>query len=372
MELAVRYAYYAWGEPTNWYAYGATGGATPCGRRVPTCRSRSRSTRNGAGTPPMQGDLMIFAPGWLGSYWDGSGHVAVVRDVGPGYVDVVEENATSSGTDRFPLSGSRVTANGYTPLIGWLRETEQTPVELSASNVAGTPQSVSDQQGDMDVIWRGADLAVARSCVSQPGWQTQPRDDHARRRSLEPRGRVTVPGTGRRVLGGQRRRPLAGPVAGRLLDGSGDVARPRRSSRPARLPSDRPRRRSARVPVSSRSSGRRRTTRCGRRPTTAPGRLPLPLNSGVVTGNPRRGRRHGGSIAVVWRDPSGNLWSDIGVPYGWLGAKVLGSAASPAIRRRWSPDRRWSMPSGARPLARCGPPRSRRAEARPRQRSTPR
>ena len=39
---------------------------------------------------------MIFGPGWLGSYWDGSGHVAIVRDVGPGYVDVVEQNATSS------------------------------------------------------------------------------------------------------------------------------------------------------------------------------------------------------------------------------------------------------------------------------------
>ena len=69
----------------------------------------------------MQGDVMVFGPGWLGSYWDGSGHVAVVRDVGPGYVDIVEQNATSSGTDRFPMNGSRVTANGYTPLIGWLR-----------------------------------------------------------------------------------------------------------------------------------------------------------------------------------------------------------------------------------------------------------
>ena len=128
---------------------------------------------NGAGVPPMQGDLMIFGPGWLGNYWDGSGHVAIVRDVGPGYVDVVEQNATSSGTDRFSLNGSFVTANGYTPLIGWLRETEQAPAELTASSVAGTPQSVSDQPGDIDVIWRGTDAKLHDIAYRNEAWQTQ-------------------------------------------------------------------------------------------------------------------------------------------------------------------------------------------------------
>ena len=169
-ELAVRYAYYAWGEPANWYSYGARGGANTMWQAGPALPVPLAQFANGAGTPPMQGDLMIFAPGWLGSYWDGSGHVAVVRDVGPGYVDIVEQNATPSGTDRFPLSGSRVTANGYTPIIGWLRETEQTPVELTASNVAATPQSVSDQPGDIDVVWRGAgDFEALRPRLSQRG-----------------------------------------------------------------------------------------------------------------------------------------------------------------------------------------------------------
>ena len=62
-----------------------------------------------------------------------------------------------------------MTANGYTPIIGWLRETEQTPVELTASTVAGTPQSVSDQPGDIDVIWRGTDCEAPRHRVSQRG-----------------------------------------------------------------------------------------------------------------------------------------------------------------------------------------------------------
>ena len=100
-ELADRYAYYAWGEPANWYPYGAVGGASTMWQAAPNLPIPLAQYANGAGTPPMQGDLMIFAPGWLGSYWDGSGHVAIVRDVGPGYVDMVEQNATSSGTDRF-------------------------------------------------------------------------------------------------------------------------------------------------------------------------------------------------------------------------------------------------------------------------------
>ena len=181
-ELADRYAYYAWGEPANWYPYGAVGGASTMWQAGPNLPIPLAQYPNGGGTPPMQGDLMIFAPGWLGKYWDGSGHVAIVRDVGPGYVDVVEQNATSSGTDRFPLSGSRVTANGYTPIIGWLRETEQTPVELASTNVAGTPQSVSDQPGDMDVVWRGrrtrssttSPTAISRGSAAAVGHQRRP------------------------------------------------------------------------------------------------------------------------------------------------------------------------------------------------------
>ncbi len=204
-ELAIRYAYYAWGEPKNWYGYGATGGASTMWQAAPNLPVPLAQFPNGAGTPPMQGDLMIFAPGWLGSYWDGSGHVAVVRDVGPGYVDIVEQNATSSGTDRFALSGSRVTVNGYTPLIGWLRETEQTPVELTAANVAGTPQSVSDQQGDMDVIWRGSDSELHDLAYRNQSWQASPGGDHPGQRSLQSGGRVPGRRSRRRVLGGQLR-----------------------------------------------------------------------------------------------------------------------------------------------------------------------
>ncbi len=321
-ELAIRYAYYAWGEPKNWYGYGATGGANTMWQAGPNLPVPLAQFPNGAGTPPMQGDLMIFAPGWLGSYWDGSGHVAVVRDVGPGYVDVVEQNATSSGTDRFPLSGSRVTANGYTPLIGWLRETEQTPVELTAANVAGTPQSVSDQQGDMDVIWRGSDSELHDLAYRNQSWQPSPA-------AITPANAASNPA----VVS-----PAAGQVDAFWADSSGDLWQVQSQSgwfgaetwlTPQELQVG--------------------TLAIGSTPTVvsqAPGQLevvwkatddtlwaqsyngswsgPLPLNSGAVTGNPDAVAGSGGSVAVVWRDPSGNLWSDMGVPYGWLGAQKVG------------------------------------------------
>jgi surface antigen len=147
-----RYAHYAWGEPDTW-----GGNAQTFWNAGPQLPLPLQQFPNGGGVAPRQGDIMVFGPGWLGSYWDGAGHVAVVRDVGSNYVDVVEQNATASGTDRFALSGSRVTANGYTPLTGWLRNTTQVPVELQPRNVAGTPQTVSDRSGEADVLWRGTD-----------------------------------------------------------------------------------------------------------------------------------------------------------------------------------------------------------------------
>jgi hypothetical protein len=120
--------------------------------------------------PPQQGDIMVFGPGWLGSFWDGAGHVAVVRNVGTNYVDIVQENGTPTGTDRFALSGSTVTVHGYTPLIGWLRNTQQTPVPVTANNLAGTPQSVSDQAGEMDVVWRGTDNRLWAVSYRNASW----------------------------------------------------------------------------------------------------------------------------------------------------------------------------------------------------------
>jgi len=322
-ELAVRYAYYAWGEPANWYAYGATGGANTMWQAGPALPIPLAQFPNGGGTPPMQGDLMIFAPGWLGSYWDGSGHVAIVRDVGPGYVDVVEQNATPSGTDRFPLNGSRVTANGYTPIIGWLRETEQTPVELASTNVAATPQSVSDQPGDIDVVWRGTDSKLYDLAYRNEGWQAAPPV------AISPADAASNPA----VVS-----PSPGEVDAFWEDSSGNIWQV--TSKSGFFGSE-----SWLAPVQL-SVG---PAAVGSAPTAVsqgPGQLeviwkaadgtlwadsytgswsgPMPLNSGVVAGNPDAVASSSGEVAVVWRDPSGNLWTDLGTSYGWLGAQEVG------------------------------------------------
>jgi CHAP domain len=323
-ELAIRYAYYAWGEPTNWYSYGAVGGANTMWQAGPNLPAPLVQLPNGAGTPPMQGDLMIFAPGWLGSYWDGSGHVAIVRDVGPGYVDVVEQNATSSGTDRFPLSGSTVTANGYTPIIGWLRETEQTPVELASSSVAGPPQSVSDQPGNIDVVWRDAasnlhDLAY-------------------RNRTWNPQVAIT--------LGNAASTPAVvsaspGQVDAFWADSSGhlwqaqsqagfygaqtwltphilDVGTLAVGSAPAAVsqgPGD--------IEVFWKAADGTLWTDS----YTGAWSGPMPLETGALVGNPDAAAASNGAVAVAWRDAAGNLWSDLGAPYGWFGAQKVGLGA---------------------------------------------
>jgi hypothetical protein len=327
-QLALRYTYYAWGEPATW-----GGDAYTMWEAGPTLPVPLQQFANGAGVAPMQGDLMVFGPGWLGSYWDGSGHVAIVRDVGPGYVDVVEQNATASGTDRFSLDGSYVTANGYTPIIGWLRETEQAPAELTASTVAGTPQSVSDQPGDIDVIWRGTDAKLHDIPYRHEAWQTQSVS------AISPADVASDPA----VVS-----PGAGQVDAFWEDSSGDLWQAQSQSGyfgvetwPA--PQE--------LQVGTLAAGSAPAA-----VSQAPGEMAViwkgsdgelwvntfagswsgatPLNSGLVQGDPDAVATTNGTIGVVWRDAANNLWSDLGTGYGWLGAHKVGTgglASDPTV-----------------------------------------
>jgi hypothetical protein len=325
-ELAQRYAYYAWGEPATW-----SGAAYTMWAAGPTLPIPLQQFANGGGAPPMQGDLIIFGPGWLGSYWDGSGHVAIVRDVGPGYVDVVEQNATSSGTDRFPLNGSTVTANGYTPIIGWLRQTEQAPAELTASTVAGTPQSVSDQPGDIDVIWRGTDAKLHDLAYRNEAWQPQSYASTSADVASDPA-----------VVS-----PAPGQVDAFWEDSSGDLWQAQSASGFFGAEAwQAPQELQAGLAVGSTPAA----------VSQAPGDMeviwkatdgqlwvssfngtwasPMPLNSGVVDGNPDAVATTNGTVGVVWRDAAGNLWSELGASYGWLGAHEVGTgglASDPTV-----------------------------------------
>jgi hypothetical protein len=320
-ELALRYTYYAWGEPATW-----GGAAYTMWEAGPNLPIPLQQFVNGAGVAPMQGDLMIFGPGWLGNYWDGSGHVAIVRDVGPGYVDVVEQNATSSGTDRFALNGSFVTANGYTPIIGWLRETEQAPAELTASSVAGAPQSVSDQPGDIDVIWRGTDSKLHDIAYRSEAWQSQPAA------AISPADVASDPA----VVS-----PAPGQVDAFWEDTSGDLWQVQSQSgyfgsetwlAPQELQVGALAIGSAPAAVSQ-APGEMEVVWKGSdgelwvSSYTGTWSAATPLNSGAVQGSPDAVATTNGTVGVVWRDASNNLWSDLGTGYGWLGAHELGTGA---------------------------------------------
>ena len=158
-ELAQRYAHYAFGEPDTWWAYGA-GAAYSFWDAGPKLPVPLQQFPNGGGVLPQQGDIIVFAPGWIGSYWDPDGHVAVVTgvDVAAGYVSIVEENGSSTGANRLNLSGTSVSHVGYTPTLGWLRDTGASHAQrLVAGGVAGRPQAVSLSPGQSEIAWRGAD-----------------------------------------------------------------------------------------------------------------------------------------------------------------------------------------------------------------------
>lgn len=150
-ELAQRYASYAWGEPNVWDGYGgANGSAAQMWNAGPVLPIPLQQFAQGGGVAPQVGDLLVFAPGWLGSYYDANGHVAIVSWVTTGSVGIVQENGTPSGADQLGLNGSRVTANGYTPVIGWLHN------PLLGVN-GGAKLNASANNGQQNLFWQGSD-----------------------------------------------------------------------------------------------------------------------------------------------------------------------------------------------------------------------
>jgi len=163
-ELAQRYAYYAWGEPAVWDGYaGANGSAAQMWNAGPALPTPLQQFSQGGGVAPQQGDLLVFGPGWLGNYFDGNGHVAVINAVGSSYVDIVQENGTPTGTDQLALSGSTVTANGYTPVIGWLHN------PLLSPN-GGAKLSAAANNGQQNLFWRGSDNHLREAWSTGGKW----------------------------------------------------------------------------------------------------------------------------------------------------------------------------------------------------------
>lgn len=81
---------------------------------------------NGAGETPAEEDLVVFAPWLLNRF----GHVAIVSQVGPDFVEVIQQNAGPFGAtrERYPLRVQDGKPVIDTPrLLGWLRRPPPSP-----------------------------------------------------------------------------------------------------------------------------------------------------------------------------------------------------------------------------------------------------
>lgn len=85
--------------------------------------------KNGASSSPAAEDLIVFAP-WVMNRF---GHVAIVSEVGPDFIEVIQQNAGPFGStrERYPLEqrDGRMYV-GHDRVLGWLRR-EQSPSSAS-------------------------------------------------------------------------------------------------------------------------------------------------------------------------------------------------------------------------------------------------
>ena len=172
VELAVRWAQIAFGVPhSSWgimYAYQMWA----AGPRLATPFIQHP---NGGADGPQFGDLLIFNQ----TASDPAGHVAVVSGVGPGYVDIVEQNynnAAPTGHAELPIYGTTMPARYGLPIFGWLRSS------IAPASWAGNPGPggfLSDATGHV-YPW-----GSAGSISEQTVWPT----------GATARGIATIPGT---------------------------------------------------------------------------------------------------------------------------------------------------------------------------------
>ena len=200
-----------------------------------------------------------------------------------------------------------------------------------ATNVAGTPQTVSDQPGDINVVWRGAANHLWTLGFRNGSWASTAVDISAPAGSaaeLVSAPSVTSSGPGRidAVWQGLDHNLWHATFTGGWF-GSGTWTLPvslgvgplATGSQPAAI-------------------------------SPGPGLLdvvwkravdntlwvdryqgawggPTPLNSGSVIGNPVVTSAAAGSDTIFWRDASERLWADTGASWGWGGAQQLTAGA---------------------------------------------
>jgi lysozyme len=204
-----------------------------------------------------------------------------------------------------------------------------------AANVAGTPQTVSDQAGDINVLWRGTNNHLWSLGFRNGTWASASADISAGGGALaalvsDPS--VVSPGAGRIDAfwrGGDGHLWATTFTGGWFGSGTWSVpaalgvglieSAPRAVSPAQGL-----------IDVFWKGSdGGLWVARDNGGWSGA-----MPLNTGVVGGNPVAASAGQGSDTVFWRDAAGGLWADTGASWGWSGAQRLSSgvlSADPSV-----------------------------------------
>jgi lysozyme len=200
-----------------------------------------------------------------------------------------------------------------------------------AMGVAGAPQGVSDQAGDINILWRGTNTHLWSLGFRNGAWGTTSADISAAgppASALISDPSVVSAGPGRIDAfweGGDRNLWYSGFTGGWFGGGSwsspislglGPLGSAPRAVSPSPGLIDVFWKGSDRSMWVDRYSG-------GWSGAT-------PLGTGAVGGNPVVASAGQGSDTVFWRDASGDLWTDTGASWGWSGAQRLTSTALPA------------------------------------------
>jgi hypothetical protein len=197
-----------------------------------------------------------------------------------------------------------------------------------ATNVAGTPQTVSDQGGDINVLWRGSNNHLWSLGYRNRKWGTASADISAAggiAATLASDPSVVSAGPGRIDAfweGEDHNLWYTGFTAGWFGSGTwsapvslgfGPLGSLPRAVSPGPGLID---------VVWKASGGGLWVDRYNAGWSGA-----TPLGSGTVTGNPVVASARAGSDTVFWRDAVGGLWADTGASWGWSGAQRLASGA---------------------------------------------
>ncbi len=268
--------------------------------------------------PLWVANWFVTSPGVPANNWGGTGwQVWQFSDAGsipgiPGRVDLDQ-----AGTRSLPF-------------YGW-----PDPVALPATNVASAPQLVSDQPGDIDVLWRGTNNQVWTIGYRNGEWGTAATDISAAGGSpaalaTDPSVVSAAPGRIDAFWEGEDGNLWQGTYTAGWY-GSGTWSAPTSlglgplGSEPEAV-SPGP----GLIDVFWKGSGG--ALWVDRFSGTWSG--PTPLDSGAVTGNPVAVSASVGSDTVFWRSATGDLWQDTGASWGWTGPEQLTTtplAADPSV-----------------------------------------